>query len=120
MLSIGIDTSCYTTSVAVAGPGSDLKEKRKVLTVPAGNRGLRQSEAVYQHIRNLPDLLESILSSIDRKRIVCVSVSERPVDAPDSFMPVFTVGTGIASILSASLGVPIIRTTHQSGHVHPR
>ena len=69
MFSLGIDTSCYTSSVAVAEPGSILLEQRKVLAVSSGNRGLRQSEAVYQHIRILPDLIASVLSSVDTRRI---------------------------------------------------
>ena len=117
MFSLGIDTSCYTSSVAVAEPGSILLEKRKVLAVSSGNRGLRQSEAVYQHIRILPDLIASVLSSVDTRRIGCVSVSDRPVDSPESFMPVFTVGSGIASIISSSLRVPLVRTAHQNGHI---
>ena len=117
MISIGIDTSCYTTSVAIAGSGLVLFDKRRLLTVPIGNRGLRQSDAVYQHIRNLPELLEEAISSVDKSGIACVSVSERPVDLPGSFMPVFTVGSGIASILSASLGIPVVKTTHQCGHI---
>ncbi len=117
MLSLGIDTSCYTSSVAVAEPGSILFEKRKILEVSSGNRGLRQSEAVYQHIRALPELISSVLSSVDTRQIGCVCVSDRPVDLPGSFMPVFTVGSGIASIISSSLKVPLIRTAHQNGHI---
>lgn len=45
---IGIDTSCYTTSVAVYDSQQGLvAEERTVLKVKQGHRGLSQSEMVY-------------------------------------------------------------------------
>ena len=56
-LSLGIDTSNYTTSIAVAdADGEVVYEKGFLLQVKPGERGLRQSEALYQHVKNLPML----------------------------------------------------------------
>ena len=56
-LSLGIDTSNYTTSIAVADTdGEVVYEKGVLLQVKPGERGLRQSEALYQHVKNLPVL----------------------------------------------------------------
>ena len=55
---IGIDTSCYTTSVAVYDSQQGMvAEERTVLKVKQGHRGLSQSEMVYQHVRNLQNYL---------------------------------------------------------------
>ena len=57
MYFLGIDTSCYTTSVAIAdAAGNILADKRVLLTVEAQERGLRQSEMVFQHIKNLSEI----------------------------------------------------------------
>ena len=49
---IGIDTSCYTTSIAVIDQEKNLLvEKRRILDVAKGSRGLAQSAALFQHIR---------------------------------------------------------------------
>ena len=64
-LYIGIDTSCYTTSVACIKQGSIVLDERTVLSVPSGARGLRQSDMLFQHNRNLPALLERLFGAID-------------------------------------------------------
>ena len=48
----GIDTSNYTTSVAVFD-GEHIIQNKKLLTVKKGERGLRQSDALFQHTVNL-------------------------------------------------------------------
>ena len=60
-VALGIDTSCYTTSLALAGEGVVVLSKRKLLNVPRGERGLRQSDGVFQHVRNLPELYEELM-----------------------------------------------------------
>ena len=43
MIFLGIDTSCYTTSVAAVDENGNLAaEARKLLSVADGERGLRQ------------------------------------------------------------------------------
>jgi N6-L-threonylcarbamoyladenine synthase len=112
---LGIDTSNYTTSLCVIdGAGNIVNEQRKLLEVDAGERGLQQSAAVFQHVRNLPALLETIGSLQEIKGI---SVSTRPRPEEASYMPVFLVGEGMGRSLAASLSLPLFRTSHQEGHI---
>ncbi len=113
---LGIDTSCYTTSVAVVSEGGEiLTDKRQLLSVAQGKRGLRQSEGVFQHIKNLPVLIEEIRDFLPE--IKAIAVSAKPRNKEDSYMPVFLAGLSFARTLSASLRVPLIFTDHQSGHI---
>lgn len=115
---IGIDTSCYTTSAAACTPdGRVLCAQRKLLPVKAGGRGLRQSEAVFAHIKQLPDVLEGVFSALDGARVAAVCASAKPRDADDSYMPVFLAGLSHAKALSSALRVPMYETSHQRGHV---
>ena len=114
---LGIDTSAYTTSASVYSEDGDiLVDYRKLLDVPAGERGLRQSDAFYQHWQTLPGFLESILDDY-RDRIKCVCVSSRPRPAEGSYMPVFNAGLEAAKITAAALGTDLYETTHQEGHL---
>ena len=115
---IGIDTSCYTTScAAVTMDGHVLASCRKLLPVRPGQRGLRQSEAVYTHVRQLPILMEELGECIKGHHIAAVCVSARPRDAEDSYMPVFTVGEAHGRAIAAMLGIPCFFSTHQRGHL---
>ena len=115
---IGIDTSNYTTSVAVTDDrGAIVKDMRKMLDVRPGERGLRQQEALFQHIDNLPCLIEDALEGIDRESICLVSYSERPRPVEGSYMPVFKAGITAARTLSAALDVPCRGFSHQEGHI---
>ncbi|CDF58206.1 hypothetical protein [Thermobrachium celere] len=110
---LGFDTSNYTTSVAVVENNTVIYEKRKILDVELGKRGLRQSEALFQHIKNIPNLLdEKFLINIDA---VCVSTRPRPYE--DSYMPVFKAGESIAKSIAKTLNIPLFETTHQEGHI---
>lgn len=112
---LGIDTSNYTTSLCVIDEaGNIVNEQRKLLEVDAGERGLQQSAAVFQHVRNLPALLETI-GALQKIKGICVSTRPRPEEA--SYMPVFLVGEGTARSLAAVLNVPLFRTSHQEGHI---
>ena len=79
MIFLGIDTSCYTTSIAAVDEnGNVLSDQRKLLNVPDGQRGLRQSEGFYQHVNALPTLYEKLLGEIDeRPQCICVSATPR-------------------------------------------
>ena len=111
---LGVDTSCYTTSVAYLADGQ-LVEKRKLLSVPQGKRGLRQSEALFQHLGNLPLLLEELSPQLGR--ITHVAASTRPRPQEDSYLPVFKAGETVARSIAASLNCPFIETSHQAGHL---
>ncbi|MBQ7866181.1 MAG: O-sialoglycoprotein endopeptidase [Clostridia bacterium] len=115
---IGLDTSCYTTSVAaVTVEGQVLASCRKLLPVKEGERGLRQSEAVFIHVRQLPERLEELAAYTQGHQIVAVCASRQPRDEEESYMPVFQVGDAQARGLAAMLGVPCFASTHQRGHV---
>ncbi len=114
---LGIDTSCYTTSLALMGEdGVLLADCRKVLTVSHGRKGLAQSEMVYQHTRNLPALVEQLpLRDVDVE-VICVS--ERPRPREDSYMPAFLPGLGLGRSLAKILHIPRIDSTHQHNHLY--
>ena len=115
-LTVGIDTSCYTTSVAAADR-STVSQRKTMLSVPIGSRGLRQSDAVFQHVKNLPDLVSGILSDCGERKICAVGVSTRPTGTEGSYMPVFLVGKLSAVSLAGALKVPLVEITHQQGHI---
>ena len=116
-LYLGIDTSAYTTSLALVDErGMLIEEYRKVLEVPQGERGLAQSTALFLHVQNLPQLVEMIKPELwSEIRGIGVSIAPRPVKG--SYMPVFTPGVAIATSLAAALGVPLLKTSHQEGHI---
>ncbi|MBR5741636.1 MAG: hypothetical protein IKX91_03695 [Firmicutes bacterium] len=112
---LAFDTSNYTTSVAlIASDGRILADRRRMLTVKEGERGLRQSDALFQHGKNLPDLLESL--SIEEP-VCAIAVSTRPRSVEGSYMPCFLAGEEAARDLAAVLGVPVYRFSHQDGHL---
>ena len=82
-----------------------------------GERGLRQSEAVFIHVRQLPERLEELAAYTQGHEIVAVCASRQPRDEEESYMPVFQVGDAQARGLAAMLGVPCFASTHQRGHV---
>lgn len=111
---IGFDTSNYTTSVAVFD-GEHMINKRRLLTVKSGERGLRQSDAVFQHTVNMPSLISEI--SVDKNNIRAVAVSSRPRNIDGSYMPCFLVGINNAVSVSKFSGAPLYKTSHQVGHI---
>lgn len=118
MIFLGIDTSCYTTSVAaVDGDGNLVQHKRRLLSVAEGERGLRQSEAFFKHINNFPELYSELLEGIDPKEITAVCVSTQPRNVGNSYMPVFFAGRRLAETIAMSLNVPLFATDHQQGHI---
>lgn len=114
---LGIDTSNYTTSAAVFDDETgNLLQKKELLPVKEGALGLRQSDAVFHHTCQLPEMVEAVLSQYDG-RMAAVAASDRPCQAEDSYMPCFLTGIGSARQLAAVLHVPLFRFTHQQGHV---
>lgn len=115
---LGIDTSCYTTSVAVADiEGKNcVKYELKMLLPENGEKGLRQSTALFFHVKNIPEVLEKLNENrnFDIKG-VCVSAKPRPVEG--SYMPVFEAGISAARSIASTLGVPYYETTHQENHI---
>lgn len=113
---LGFDTSNYTTSVAFFD-GKEIFQKKKLLEVKAGERGLRQSDAVFQHTVNLPVLMKMLTEELDFKSIRSVGVSTRPRNIDGSYMPCFLVGESNAFCVSSVNKVPLYKTSHQVGHI---
>ncbi len=115
---VGIDTSNYTTSVAISDlEGNIIANFKQLLPVKQGERGLRQSDAVFAHIKNLPPLLKEAGEMLYGKRIAAIGYSAKPRDAEDSYMPCFLVGQNVAYSMEAASGAPIYAFSHQSGHI---
>ncbi len=114
---LGIDTSNYTTSIALVDvTGKVLFDKRMVLTVKPGEIGLRQSDAFYQHVMNLPGLFFDLPSEWIAS-IQCIGVSTRPRNVEGSYMPVFNAGAQFAKVIGKSLNCPVYEYAHQDGHI---
>jgi N6-L-threonylcarbamoyladenine synthase len=110
----GIDTSCYTTSIAKVADYEVIDDERIMLSVPQGSKGLRQSEAVFAHLKNIQKLF------LDYKTtgIEAIGYSQKPCDREMSYMPVFVVGESFAVSWAKMLGIPAIALTHQHGHIY--
>ncbi len=118
MLFCGIDTSNYTTSAALCDESGNIVANIKIpLPVREGERGLRQSDAVFSHIKNMPELADKLSFSIGNEKLVAVAVSSKPRDNEDSYMPCFLTGLSCAGMLAAGADVPLYKTSHQQGHI---
>ena len=117
MISLGLDTSNYTTSAALYNSDTGvLVQKKRLLPVKEGELGLRQSDAVFHHTRQLPDLMEALFAEA-AVAVEAVGASTRPCEAEGSYMPCFLVGSGLARSVSAANGLPLFSFSHQQGHV---
>lgn len=116
MKTIGIDTSNYTTSIALFD-GAEGVNCSRLLPVRQGELGLRQSDAVFAHIKSLPELSGRLFSHIRAENIGAIGVSTRPRAVEGSYMPCFLVGYSHAKLLSDLFHAPLIEVSHQQGHV---
>ena len=119
MLTLGIDTSNYATSLAVfdTNAGEVVCDCKKFLPVKAGQLGLRQSDALFHHTAALPDLLAELGTKADLTQIGAVGVSAKPRPVEGSYMPCFLAGVNAAAAFALGKGIPLIHTTHQQGHI---
>jgi N6-L-threonylcarbamoyladenine synthase len=124
-LVLGIDTSNYTTSLCAvsAKTGQLLGEARRLLPVRHGEKGLRQSDALFHHVQRLPQMMDELIADLRTKvgdaklSWHAVGVSTRPRPLSTSYMPVFTAGQSFAECFGRALGIPVIHTSHQEGHI---
>ena len=115
---LGIDTSNYTTSAAVYNSDNNtVRQAKKLLPVKDGELGLRQSDAVFHHTRQLPEMMEILFSEYEKSEFSAVSASVRPRNTEGSYMPCFLCGEGLGRSVSAMNGIPLFRTSHQVGHI---
>lgn len=116
MLTLGFDTSNYTTSVA-AFDGVGGKNCSRLLDVKPGELGLRQSDALFAHVKRLPELVDALAGAVELKNVTAIGVSTRPRAVEGSYMPCFLAGWSQASCLARILGVPLYEFSHQQGHI---
>lgn len=112
---LAFDTSNYTTSVAYFAPEGPLQSKQ-LLKVPAGGLGLRQQDALFQHIKRLPELTQALFAQ-DPGPIAAVGASTAPREAEGSYMPCFLAGSSQARTLAQAMGLPFYPWSHQQGHL---
>ncbi len=107
-----------TTSCALVTPeGEILSSSRRLLTVEDGARGLMQSQGLFQHVKNLPQMVQNVMADVSDAEICAVCASTRPRPAEDSYMPVFRAGESQARAAASLLRVPFYPASHQEGHV---
>ena len=111
---LGLDTSNYTTSAAIFD-GQRGENSGRLLDVRPGELGLRQSDALFQHVKRLPPLLEELLG--EGQALQAVGASTRPRAVEGSYMPCFLAGEGQGRGIAAALGVPFYAHSHQQGHL---
>lgn len=117
-LILGIDTSNYTTSVALLhAETGEVWQEKQLLPVKPGAAGLRQSDAVFHHTRQLPEQFEKLRPLFQKDGLCAVGVSSRPRSLDGSYMPCFLTGYGMARAIAAVNGLPLYETSHQMGHV---
>ncbi len=116
---IGIDTSNYTTSCALfeASERKFYSNVKELLTVDKGERGLRQSDALFAHIKNLPGVTKEALAELEAKYLCAIGVSATPRSVEGSYMPCFLAGATTAAAMASLTKKPLHRFSHQDGHV---
>ncbi|MBQ9736149.1 MAG: peptidase M22 [Clostridia bacterium] len=114
---LGIDTSNYTTSVSAFCEGELLFNLKAPLPVKDGECGLRQSDALFAHVKNLPSLFEEVRARLGGAPLMAVGVSAKPRNAEGSYMPCFLAGVAVAQGIAASADVPLYHFSHQCGHL---
>ena len=113
---LGLDTSNYTTSCAVFD-GEGGVNRGHILDVRPGELGLRQSDALFQHVKRLPELLGALAEEISLEALGAVGASTRPRAVEGSYMPCFLAGASQGQSLAHVLGVPFYAFSHQQGHL---
>ncbi|MBQ4572641.1 MAG: peptidase M22 [Clostridia bacterium] len=114
---LGIDTSNYTTSVALYNDADNtVINIKKLLPVKEGEKGIRQSDAVFHHTVQLPELISQLFYG-NKYDIKAIGVSTKPCNENGSYMPCFLTGISVAVALSNALDIPLYRFSHQDGHI---
>ncbi len=115
---LAFDTSNYKSSVACF----DSKTLSgyyhgKLLPVEEGSLGLRQSDAVFAHTKQLHEITDKLFADIPASNIQAVGASTRPRSVDGSYMPCFLVGENLARNISSINRIPFHSFSHQQGHI---
>lgn len=113
---LAFDTSNYTTSAAFFSPAGCF-DARRLLEVRPGELGLRQQDALFQHVRAMPAIADELWSQAPDREIVAVGASVAPRETEGSYMPCFLAGKGHAQVLAGTLPAPFYPWSHQQGHL---
>ena len=113
---LGLDTSNYTTSAAVFD-GAEGRNQGRLLEVRPGELGLRQSDALFQHVKHLPEVVEALLGEEGLGTVQAVGASTCPRAVEGSYMPCFLAGESVARSAAHLLSVPLFTVSHQQGHI---
>ena len=113
-LALAFDTSNYTTSCAVFD-GERGENSGRLLDVAPGQLGLRQSDALFSHVKRLPEIVRAL--DLTDCEIVAVGASTKPRETEDSYMPCFLAGSSQGEVMAKTLGVPFYAFSHQQGHI---
>lgn len=116
MTVLGFDTSNYTTSAAAFGDFG-VRNVSRLLDVKQGELGLRQSDALFQHIQRLPEIVKALSEQREFGEITAIAASTRPRAVEGSYMPCFLAGASLAQSMASALGVPFHAFSHQQGHI---
>lgn len=114
---IGLDTSNYTTSAAAVFDDGTTVSVKMPLAVKAGEKGVRQSDALFMHTVNLPLVMKQLREKLGGTEIAAVGVSSRPRSVEGSYMPCFLAGVSAAHSCAQMLNVPLYEFSHQQGHI---
>ena len=118
-LYLGLDTSAYTTSLALVDQEERLLfDSRLPLGVEKNSLGLRQSEAVFSHIKNLPLIWQGDSAFIKEHYLAAVAAATRPRPDDQSYMPVFKVSEAFGLFLAQTMGLKFLSSSHQEGHIY--
>lgn len=115
-VALGLDTSNYTTSAAWFD-GEHGENVGKLLEVPQGSLGLRQSEALFQHVKRLPSMVDGLRETGLPQHLSAVGASTRPREVEGSYMPCFLAGESQAKVMASLLALPFYPFSHQQGHI---
>ena len=114
---LGIDTSNYTTSVAIYDDENNtVISRKKLLPVKAGEKGIRQSDAVFHHTVQLPQLINNLVNEFNGE-LSSIGVSVKPCNEASSYMPCFLAGVSVAEAISSFMRIPLYKFSHQDGHI---
>ncbi|MEG0913354.1 MAG: peptidase M22 [Oscillospiraceae bacterium] len=119
MYYLGIDSSNYSTSLSIFDSDQYrvVAAQKMMLEVKVGSTGLRQSDAVFSHVKNMPTAFKALFNGVGCPKLSGIGVSVRPRDISGSYMPCFLVGQAIAHSIAATHEIPVFEFSHQAGHI---
>ena len=115
-VALGLDTSNYTTSAAWFD-GTRGDNAGKLLEVPEGALGLRQSDALFQHVKRMPEIMARLKETGLPAVPDALGASTRPREVEGSYMPCFLAGESQARTMAEAMERPFYACSHQQGHI---